>query len=370
MGIFQEIEPIKEWFKDACKGPFIISGPCSAESEEQVLDTAHKLKDVEGVSVFRAGIWKPRTRPETFEGIGEEGLQWLQKVKKETDLLVTTEVANPEHVEKCLKAGIDILWIGARTTANPFSVQSIADALKGVDIPVMIKNPTNPDINLWIGALERVAKAGITKIAAIHRGFFPFEETELRNIPKWEIPIELKRTFNNLPIICDPSHIAGNTTHIQDISQRALDLNLDGLMIESHINPTVALSDAQQQLTPDKLQQILNNLVYRNPNFDNKDLLDKLEQYRSQIDSIDSQMLELLTQRMKITEDIGEYKHEKNIAVFQLKRWEYIFRTRNELGKKLGLSKDFIKRLLQLIHKESIQKQIDIMRERNGKVKN
>lgn len=369
MGIFQDIEPIQNWFPDLCKGPFIIAGPCSAESEEQVLATANALKNIECVNVFRSGIWKPRTRPETFEGVGDEGLKWLQKVKEETGLLVTTEVAQAEHVEKCLEAGIDIIWIGARTTANPFSVQTIADALKGIDIPVMVKNPINPDINLWIGALERVAKAGVKKIAAVHRGFYPFEETSLRNIPKWEIPIELKRHFNNLPIICDPSHIAGNRIDIQDISQRALDLNMDGLMIESHISPDNALSDAQQQITPKNLENILNKLVYRNPNVESEELLDRLAQYREQIDSIDYQILELLAQREKITKDIGKHKHANNIAVFQLKRWEQIFRTRNELGEKLGLKKDFLKKLLQLIHKESIHTQIDIMRKKNGRNK-
>jgi chorismate mutase len=369
MGIFQNIEPIQNWFADSCKGPFIIAGPCSAESEEQVLNTAHQINNINCVKVFRSGIWKPRTRPETFEGVGDIGLSWLQKVKEETNLLITTEVAQPEHIDKCLKAGIDMIWIGARTTANPFSVQAIADALKGTDIPVLIKNPINPDVNLWIGALERIAKAGVKRIAAVHRGFYPFEETSLRNIPKWEIPIELKRHFNNLPIVCDPSHIAGTRNGIQDISQRALDLNMDGLMIESHINPDNALSDAQQQLTPQDLNNILSSLVYRKSSVENIELLDKLEQFRNQIDSIDNQMLELLSQREKITKEIGIYKHKNNIAVFQLKRWEQIFKTRNELGKKLGLSKDFLKKILQLIHKESIQTQIEIMRKKNGKKK-
>jgi len=367
MGTLQNIQPLQSWFADLCKGPFIIAGPCSAESEEQVLKTAREIEKIGCVHVFRSGIWKPRTRPETFEGVGDQGLKWLQRVKAETNLLVTTEVAQAEHVEKCLKAGIDILWIGARTTANPFSVQTIADALKGVDIPVMIKNPINPDIQLWIGALERIAKAGINKIAAVHRGFYPFEETSLRNIPKWEIPIELKRHFNNLPIICDPSHIAGNRINIMDISQRAMDLNMDGLMIESHIHPDKALSDAQQQITPKELEKILSKLVYRKPSFEQEDLLDKLEQYRNQIDSIDYQVLELLANRAKITKEIGHYKHANNIAVFQLKRWEQIFKTRNDIGHKLGLSKDFIKKLLQLVHKESIQIQIEIMRKKNGK---
>lgn len=369
MGTFQNIEPIQSWFPGLCKGPFIIAGPCSAESEKQVLKTAHELKEVDCVNVFRAGIWKPRTRPETFEGVGSIGLEWLRRVKQETKLLVITEVAQADHVEQCVQAGIDMLWIGARTTANPFSVQSIANALKGIDIPVLVKNPVNPDIQLWIGALERIAKSGIKKVAAVHRGFFPFEETRLRNIPKWEIPIELKRHFNNLPIICDPSHIAGNRTDIHEISQHALDLNMDGLMIESHFAPDNALSDAQQQITPRVLSQLLTKLVYRNPHIENSELLDKLEQFRHQIDSIDYQMLELLAQRERVTKEIGHYKHANNIAIFQLKRWEQIFKTRNALGKKLGLSKEFLKKLLQLVHKESIQTQVEIMRKKNGSKK-
>ncbi|MCK4661855.1 MAG: bifunctional 3-deoxy-7-phosphoheptulonate synthase/chorismate mutase type II [Bacteroidales bacterium] len=367
MGVFPNIIPINEWFSQFKSQSIIISGPCSAESEEQILSTAKEIDKIGKVTIFRAGIWKPRTRPESFEGIGEKGLIWLKRVKEETKLLTITEVATPEHIELCLKNNIDLLWIGARTTSNPFSVQELANALKGVDIPVMVKNPVNPDINLWTGALERISMAGIKKIAAIHRGFFPFEQTPLRNIPKWEIPIELKRKFNNIPVICDPSHISGTTVFIEEIAQRALDLNMDGLMIESHIDPKNALSDTNQQLTPAELDNLLNKLIFRKASSNNKEFVNTLEQYRNQIDSIDAQMLELFAQRMAVIEKIGEYKKKNNVTIFQLKRWENIFSTRNKLGKKLGLSDDFVKKLLQIIHKESIQKQTEVMKKKTLK---
>ncbi len=357
-----DITPITDWFEQLKDKPVIISGPCSAETEQQLLSTAREIRKINLVSILRAGIWKPRTRPGTFEGVGKIGLQWLQKVKEETGLLTTVEVATPEHIEQCLKHNIDILWIGARTTSNPFSVQELANTLKGTDISVLVKNPVNPDIDLWIGALERFNKAGIKKLAAIHRGFYPFERTSLRNIPKWEIPIELKSRFHNLPVICDPSHISGTTEYIENIAQKALDLNFDGLMIETHIDPANALSDAKQQLNPRDLKNLLNNLVFRKPTSDNIDFLNNLEQYREQIDSIDTQMLELMAQRMKIVEQIGKYKCENNVTILQLRRWEKIISTRTGFGKKLGLSVDFIKKLLQLVHKESIQKQTEVMK--------
>ena len=341
----------------------IIAGPCSAESEYQVLKTAHEISKCDKVKIFRAGIWKPRTEPGNFEGVGEVGLSWLKKVKTETNLFTTTETATPEHVELCLKNkdAVDIIWIGARTTANPFSVQALADVLKGVDIPVMVKNPLNPDIKLWIGAIERLKKAGIKNIAAIHRGFYPFEKISLRNLPKWELAIEIKSIFPDIPVINDPSHISGKREYIFDIAQKALNLNLDGLMIETHITPDKALSDAQQQLTPDALIKLLNQLTYRKSSSDNTDFLNRLDQYRDQIDSIDYQMLELLSKRMGIVENIGTYKLNNNVTIFQLKRWLEMSKTRNEFGESIGLDKHFIKKLLQLVHRESIRQQSLIM---------
>lgn len=335
-----------------------IAGPCSAESLEQVLDTAQQIKSKTKAHLFRAGIWKPRTRPGYFEGVGVKGLKWLSEVKQRTGLYCATEIAKPSHTEAALKYNIDVLWIGARTVSNPFSMQEIADSLKGTDIPVFIKNPINPDLGLWIGAIERIADAGITKIAAIHRGFYPYEETKYRNIPKWEVPIELKRRFHNLPIICDPSHISGQTNLIKEVSQKAYDLNFDGLMIETHNNPKIALSDAQQQIDVDQLKTLLETLIIRStPEETEKDLL----QFREQIDSIDHQMLDLLAQRMSVINKIGEYKLDQNLTIFQLRRWEKILKTRAEYGKKLGLNKEFILAILELMHKESIQIQNVVM---------
>lgn len=339
--------------------PLIIAGPCSAETREQVLDTALQIKEKTNAQVFRSGIWKPRTRPGHFEGIGKKGLTWLQEVKAKTGLLTAIEVAKPEHVTEALKHHIDILWLGARTVANPFSVQEIADSLKGTNIPVFIKNPINPDLSLWLGAIERIYDAGITKIAAIHRGFYPYEQTKFRNIPKWEIPIELKRRFHNLPIICDPSHISGNRSYISEISQKALDLNFNGLIIETHSNPNAALSDADQQITPEALGQLLKHLIIRTSLIKNTD--QALQQYREQIDSIDFQMLELLSHRMEVIKEIGAYKLDHNITILQLRRWENIIKTRSQLGEKLGLSHEFIQAVLQLMHKESILIQNQIM---------
>lgn len=360
MAKLKSIVKISKWF-DGLSDPLIISGPCSAESEAQVMQTAKEISSLGKIKVFRAGIWKPRTRPGSFEGVGEEGLKWMQQVKRETGLLTAVEVANTEHANLALKYGVDILWVGARTTSNPFSIQELADCLKGYDKPVLVKNPINPDVNLWVGALERFHKAGINKLAAVHRGFYPFEATSLRNIPKWEVPIELKSICHSLPIICDPSHIAGNREYIAEIAQKALDLNMNGLMIETHYNPMVALSDMNQQLTPQQLGSLLDNLVFRRTTTKDADFTSGLETLRSQIDSIDQQMLELLSLRMNIVEEIGEYKSKNEVTILQLRRWEKIISTRLKLGKSLGLSEDFVKKLLQLVHKESIQRQTEVM---------
>jgi len=363
---FTNILPINQWFKESISSPLIIAGPCSAESENQVISTAEAISQIPGVSIFRAGIWKPRTRPGNFEGAGNKALKWLQKVQQQTKLKVAVEVATPEHVKLCIDAGVDILWIGARTTSNPFSVQQIAEALQNCKIPVLIKNPINPDIDLWIGAIERVTQSGINKIAAVHRGFFPFEKTVLRNIPKWEIAIELMTRYHNLPVLCDPSHISGHTNYIKEISQKALDLTFEGLMIESHISPNDALSDKMQQLTPKSLGKMLKSLHFRQANTNNIKIIDKIEIFRSKIDSLDFQLLELLLQRMKVVEEIGVYKSHNNISILQLRRWIEIINTRIEYGVKLGLNNDFIKQLLQLIHDESIRKQTEILYNNSG----
>jgi chorismate mutase len=361
MNGLENIKPIHNWFnKKLDTHPIVISGPCSVESEKQLITTAAELVKTEQVQIFRAGVWKPRTRPNSFEGRGLDALHWLNTVKLETGLLTMVEVASPKHVEMCLRHNVDILWVGARTTSNPFSVQELASALQGMNVPVMVKNPINPDINLWIGALERIHKAGISKLAAIHRGFYPFEKTLLRNIPKWEIPIELKSRFHNLPIICDPSHIAGSRKYIHEMAQKAMDLNMDGLMIESHFNPEEALSDAEQQLTPEDLNQLLRSLVCRY-HVVGDDEVDQLEKYRSQIDSVDSQLIELLAQRMNIVEEIGEYKKEKNMTILQLQRWEKVRERGIDLAKSLGLSEKFTTQLLRMIHKEAILKQNEVM---------
>jgi chorismate mutase len=346
--------------------PFVISGPCSAETEEQVMETAIQLAKVKEVSVYRAGIWKPRTRPGAFEGAGSKGLKWLRKVKEETGLLVGTEVANEKHVYEALKYGIDLLWIGARTSVNPFTVQEIADALNGVDVIVLVKNPINPDIDLWTGAIERIAKAGITKLGAIHRGFSTYEKTNYRNQPNWQLPIELRRRIPGLPIICDPSHIAGAREYLFEISQKAMDLNFDGLIIESHIDPDNAWSDAAQQLTPANLQVMLRKLVLRNPDPSDPKLLDVLGELRQQIDIFDDHMLDLLEKRMNIAETIGKFKKENNITILQSTRWDEIIKKAIIKGESKGLSAEFIDILFKAIHQESINHQIKIIN--NGTV--
>jgi chorismate mutase len=367
-----ETSQIKDW--KGYKGrPFLIAGPCSAESEEQVMDTARELAQIPEVCIYRAGIWKPRTRPNTFEGVGASGFKWLARVKKETGLMVGTEVANEKHVYEALKHGVDMVWIGARTSVNPFTVQEIADALKGADVMVFVKNPINPDIELWIGAIERISKAGINRLAAIHRGFSSYEKTTYRNQPNWQLPIELRRRIPELPILCDPSHIAGAREFIHEISQKALDLNFDGLMIESHIDPSVALSDASQQLTPNDLRELLFRLILRSPSTSDPRLLDVLGELRQQIDVYDDHLIDLLEQRMKVSETIGRYKKENNITILQSARWDEIVRRAMARGKTKGLSSELIDNVFKAVHQESINCQMKVMNNgienHNGKVK-
>lgn len=340
--------------------PFFIAGPCSAESEEQVYKIGESISKFGNIDLLRAGIWKPRTRPGSFEGVGEIGLKWLVDAGKKYHLKTTTEVANATHVEMALKAGIDALWIGARTTANPFSVQEIADAIKGTEIPILIKNPINPDINLWVGAIERIQNAGINDIAAIHRGFSSFEKTKFRNIPKWGIPVELMKIFPHIPIICDPSHIGGKRELIKEISQKALDMNMKGLMIETHHIPDEALSDAQQQITPDRLNEILNQLIIRipNPKVGNDIILDEL---RDKIDNIDESIILSLSERFQLIDEIGLYKKENNMTILQVERWFEILKSRKDIGLKNGIRKEFIEDLLKQIHKESVYRQNNIL---------
>ena len=338
------------------KRPIVIAGPCSAETEEQVMDTAKQLAK-NGIKIYRAGIWKPRTKPGGFEGVGEIGLPWLQKVKEETGMYVSTEVATAKHVEAALKAGIDILWVGARTSANPFAVQEIADSLKGVDIPVLIKNPVNPDLDLWIGAIERIYNAGIRKLGAIHRGFSSYDKKIYRNLPQWHIPIELHRRLPNISIICDPSHIGGRRELIASISQQAMDLSFDGLIIESHTCPDKAWSDASQQITPDILQFIINKLVIR----EGVQTTESLADLRLQIDNIDNDLLEMLSKRMRISREIGTFKKEHNMPVLQANRYDEIMQKRVILGESMGMSPEFVTKILEAIHEESVRQQIDVI---------
>lgn len=335
----------------------LICGPCSAESEEQVYNTAKQLKELVDPDYFRAGIWKPRTRPGTFEGIGEIGLQWLQRIQNELKLPAITEIACADHLEKIAKHDIKAFWIGARTVANPFSVQEIADAAKGGDFTIMIKNPINPDIDLWTGAIERFMKSGAKNIIAVSRGFYPFAKTNLRNLPCWEIPIELSRRLPNVKMICDPSHIAGDTKYIAEISQQAIDLNMAGLMIEAHCNPESALSDKQQQLTPCQLKQIISQLKMKSTTVEDQNFEVEIEKLRSKIDVLDYQLIDILKQRFAITDEIGAIKKSQNVAILQLDRWKSIVESRADYAQKQGLKTDFIKAILEEIHKESIRKQ-------------
>ena len=354
------IAPLSSWVKITHE-PLIISGPCSAETEDQLVTTAHLLKATGKVSVLRAGIWKPRTRPGEFEGVGSIGLEWLKRAKAETGLPTAVEVANAKHVEEALAAGVDILWVGARSTVNPFTVQEIADALRGVDIPVMVKNPVNPDLSLWIGALERINGAGITKLAAIHRGFSSFEKTAFRNEPMWDLAISLKTLAPELPIINDPSHICGNRELIPFISQKALDLDMQGLMIESHLDPSIAWTDAKQQVTPAALSEMVDGFVLRKADSKNAEFVDKLASFRSQIDKIDDQIFQKLGERMQIVGKIGEFKRDNDVTILQVSRWDEILQKRTAYGSVLKLEKDFTEKILELIHSESIRKQTSIM---------
>lgn len=353
--VFEGIDPEK---------PLIIAGPCSAETEEQVMDTATELAN-NGIKIFRAGIWKPRTKPGGFEGIGTEGLGWLQEVKAKTGMYTATEVATRQHVKEALDAGVDILWIGARTSANPFAMQEIADTLQeaGKDVVVLVKNPVNPDIELWIGAMQRIYNAGIRRIGAIHRGFSTYGKHLYRNLPQWHIPTELRLRYPKLPIFVDPSHIGGKRELIAPISQQALDMGFNGLIIESHCNPDKAWSDASQQVTPEILNFILNTLVIR----DSKQTTENLTLLRQQIDQIDNELLDVLSKRMRVSREIGQYKKEHRMPAVQADRYNDIIRTRVKLGEEMGLGTEFMKTILLAIHDESVRQQIEVLNDRAHK---
>ena len=336
--------------------PIVIAGPCSAETEEQVIETARQLAKL-GCHIFRAGVWKPRTKPGGFEGNGEVALPWMQEVKKETGMLTATEVATPEHVELALKYGIDVLWVGARTTANPFAMQALADSLKGVDVPVFVKNPVNPDLELWIGAMERINQAGIKRMAAIHRGFSSYDKKIYRNMPMWQIPIELRRRIPELPIICDPSHIGGRRELIAPLCQQAMDMGFSGLIVESHCSPDEAWSDAKQQVTPEVLDFILDRLVIR----DNVELTESLASLRKQIDTMDDNLMDLLTKRMRVSREIAQYKKEHNMAVVQTGRYAEILDKRGAQGGMCGMDPTFVKKVYEAIHEESVRQQMEII---------
>ena len=356
------IQTMKELVQEKWnKRPLIISGPCSAETEEQVMETAARLAKTGKVDVLRAGIWKPRTKPGLFEGIGTKGLPWLLQAKKMTGLPTTVEVATAKHVQDALQFDVDILWIGARTTVNPFSVQEIADALRGVQIPVLIKNPINPDLELWCGGIERLQKSGLNQIGMIHRGFSSYGNTEFRNAPMWHLPIEMKRRFPEMLLVCDPSHICGNRTMLQSVAQKSIDLDFGGLMLESHIDPDNAWSDAKQQVTPERLAEIINALVWRYENTDVKEFITALASLREQINQVDDELLALLGQRMKIADRIGSYKKDNNITILQTNRWNDILDRAFQKGESLGLSKEFITKYFDAVHLESINHQNKIM---------
>lgn len=352
---------MRKWLDDFnLNHPLVIAGPCSAETEDQVLKIAHELKNSD-VSIFRAGIWKPRTRPGGFEGVGEIGLKWLQKAKAETGLLMATEVANATHVKLAIEYDIDVLWIGARTTVNPFAVQEIADALIGTDKIVLVKNPVNPDLSLWLGGLERLFAANIKNLGVIHRGFSTYEKTKYRNNPEWQIAIDFQSKFPDVPLICDPSHITGKRDMIQEVSQQALDLNYDGLIIESHIDPDNAWSDAAQQVTPTVLKQIFEDLRVRKESDTTDDFTKNMHKKRAQIDEFDTKLLEILGKRMKVADEIGLLKKEKNVAILQNKRWNEILEKMISDGEEKGLSEEFILKLFKAIHQESINHQEKIL---------
>ena len=361
-----EITPLSEWGMFSDPQPSVVAGPCSAETEEQVMKTAEALKEL-GINVFRAGIWKPRTHPGCFEGIGVPGLKWLQKVKSEYGLKVSTEVASEKHVQECLKHGVDMVWIGARTTANPFLVQEIADALSGTDIPVLVKNPVNPDLELWIGALERLSRAGIKKLGVIHRGFSTFDNIRYRNEPHWEIAIEMRSRYPELPFFVDPSHMGGSRDYILEISQRSLDLGFDGLMVESHCTPETALSDSRQQLTPAQLKDLLHNqIAVRDADSDAKEWKDNIEQLRAKIDVLDENLIYTLGSRMKVSRQIGEYKKNNNVAIVQAVRWDALLDKVVEIGYEQGLSKKFLTDVFNAIHEASVEAQNEIISDKSS----
>ena len=356
-----DLIPLYEWGMFTEPRPSVVAGPCSAESEEQLMETAKGLKEF-GINVFRAGIWKPRTHPGSFEGIGSEGLVWMQKVKEKYGFKIATEVASQKHVYECIKYGVDLLWIGARTTANPFLVQEIADALKGTDIPVLVKNPVNTDLDLWVGALERLYGAGIRKLGVIHRGFSTFDKIKYRNDPQWQVAVELRSRYPELPFFVDPSHMGGSKDYIREISQRSLDLGFEGLMIEAHCNPAVALSDAKQQLTPCELSDLLRNqIVVREKDSDAPEWKEHIDQLRAKIDIIDESLLYALGSRMKISRQIGEYKRSNNIAILQTSRWDAILAKVVEAGAEYGLPEKFIKDVFNAIHEASVEVQNEII---------
>ena len=360
-----EIIPLYEWGMFTEPRPSVVAGPCSAESEEQVMETAKGLREM-GINVFRAGIWKPRTHPGCFEGVGAEGLRWLQKVRDEYGLKISTEVASEKHVIECIRHGVDLVWLGARTTANPFLVQEIADALKGTDIPVLVKNPVNADLDLWIGALERLNRAGIKKLGVIHRGFSTFDKIKYRNDPQWQVAIELRSRYPELPFFVDPSHLGGSKDYIPEISQRSLDLGFEGLMIESHCNPSVALSDAKQQLTPAELRDLLyNQVVVRDKDSDAPQWKENIDQLRAKIDIIDENILYALGSRMNVSRQIGEYKKENNIAILQTSRWDKVLSKVVEKGKDYGLTEKFLKDVFTAIHEASVEVQNEIISKKN-----
>ena len=355
-----DIVPVNDWGFFTLPRPMVIAGPCSAESEEQVLATAKELSDL-GIHVFRAGIWKPRTHPGSFEGVGSAGLKWLRRVKEETGMKVCTEVAGAKHVYECLKYGIDMVWIGARTTANPFLVQEIADALQDTDIPVLVKNPVNPDLDLWIGALERLNRCGIRKIGVIHRGFTTTESILYRNAPGWQIAIELRTRFPSLPFFADPSHMGGKRAYVREISQKAMDLGLEGLMIESHCNPDAALSDAAQQLLPRDCVDMLRVLKVRDADTDDVVYREGVDQLRAQIDIIDDNILYALASRMGISVKMGRYKRDHNIAILQTSRWDRVIASMKEKASAYGLSEQFVLQVFNAIHEESVRLQNEIL---------
>lgn len=356
-----ELSPLQLLDGGASRRPLLIAGPCSAESEQQVLQTAKGLVAC-GVKVYRAGLWKPRTKPGGFEGVGAIGLPWLQRVREEVGMKVATEVATPLHVEAALGAGLDVLWVGARTMANPFAVQEVAEALRGVDVPLLCKNPVNPDLELWVGGLERFAQVGCRRLGVIHRGFSTYEKRVYRNDPMWRVPIELHRRIPELPIICDPSHMGGVRELIAPLSQQALDLGFDGLMIESHCCPTEAWSDAQQQVTPEELQRLVEQLVVRS----SSGRAESLSKMRREIDQLDNDLIALLSERMEVARQIGRFKEHHDMTVLQPHRYSEVMADRMRLGKQAGMSDEFVKALFRAVHEESVRQQLDVLRGKEG----